>query len=100
MNAARTPLPLLPNHWSATIARNISLPYDKLSISTKPTKLRLLTVTRRLSNKSNSNPTSRTMGRPPQRNQSRSEEHTSELQSHSDLVCRLLLEKKKKKERT
>src|SRR5437588_7864134 len=31
------------------------------------------------------------------RDRSRSEEHTSELQSHSDLVCRLLLEKKKKK---
>src|SRR5438034_3575167 len=29
----------------------------------------------------------------------RSEEHTSELQSHSDLVCRLLLEKKKKKQK-
>src|SRR5436190_24355009 len=29
----------------------------------------------------------------------RSEEHTSELQSHSDLVCRLLLEKKKNKQR-
>src|SRR5436190_4703755 len=29
----------------------------------------------------------------------RSEEHTSELQSHSDLVCRLLLEKKKKNKR-
>src|SRR2546421_6755030 len=28
----------------------------------------------------------------------RSEEHTSELQSRSDLVCRLLLEKKKKRE--
>src|SRR5438034_8609862 len=28
------------------------------------------------------------------REQERSEEHTSELQSHSDLVCRLLLEKK------
>src|SRR5438034_4947812 len=28
--------------------------------------------------------------------QERSEEHTSELQSHSDLVCRLLLEKKNK----
>src|SRR5436190_6882081 len=27
-------------------------------------------------------------------NGARSEEHTSELQSHSDLVCRLLLEKK------
>src|SRR5450432_4516609 len=30
-------------------------------------------------------------------NPHRSEEHTSELQSRSDLVCRLLLEKKKKK---
>src|SRR2546421_5693017 len=30
-------------------------------------------------------------------NAHRSEEHTSELQSRSDLVCRLLLEKKKKK---
>src|SRR5438093_6142726 len=31
------------------------------------------------------------------RNQLRSEEHTSELQSLTNLVCRLLLEKKKKK---
>src|SRR5688572_31402542 len=31
---------------------------------------------------------------------SRSEEHTSELQSQSNLVCRLLLEKKKKKKTT
>src|SRR5438034_7327589 len=30
----------------------------------------------------------------------RSEEHTSELQSHSDLVCRLLLEKKKGSDRS
>src|SRR5437773_9140025 len=29
------------------------------------------------------------------RSSTRSEEHTSELQSHHDLVCRLLLEKKK-----
>src|SRR5688572_32343203 len=39
-------------------------------------------------------------GAPPGRRstfQSRSEEHTSELQSQSNLVCRLLLEKKKKK---
>src|SRR5437588_7461858 len=34
-------------------------------------------------------------GRVPLSRDSRSEEHTSELQSHSDLVCRLLLEKKK-----
>src|SRR5688572_31475106 len=33
----------------------------------------------------------------PGRRGSRSEEHTSELQSQSNLVCRLLLEKKKKK---
>src|SRR5690349_23379551 len=31
---------------------------------------------------------------------SRSEEHTSELQSRRDLVCRLLLEKKKRKRQT
>src|SRR2546430_9703208 len=34
---------------------------------------------------------------PPDLPASRSEEHTSELQSQSNLVCRLLLEKKKKK---
>src|SRR5207237_5726710 len=38
-------------------------------------------------------------GRPgaPRPSSTRSEEHTSELQSHLNLVCRLLLEKKKKK---
>src|SRR5688572_31583161 len=44
---------------------------------------------------------SRTRAFPPwtagQRRLPRSEEHTSELQSQSNLVCRLLLEKKKKK---
>src|SRR2546427_4491522 len=34
-----------------------------------------------------------------QRKRTRSEEHTSELQSQSNLVCRLLLEKKKKKKK-
>src|SRR5206468_10920591 len=36
-----------------------------------------------------------TLSRGPARQCRRSEEHTSELQSRSDLVCRLLLEKKK-----
>src|SRR5438270_4830862 len=36
----------------------------------------------------------------PAARQQRSEEHTSELQSQSNLVCRLLLEKKKKKKIT
>src|SRR2546430_9262262 len=35
---------------------------------------------------------------PPIRRSSRSEEHTSELQSQSNLVCRLLLEKKSKEQ--
>src|SRR6266571_4175262 len=38
----------------------------------------------------------RDRGRARARNLARSEEHTSELQSHVNLVCRLLLEKKKK----
>src|SRR5260370_34182658 len=36
------------------------------------------------------------VGRVPRAHLLRSEEHTSELQSHLNLVCRLLLEKKKK----
>src|SRR5207249_10037519 len=39
----------------------------------------------------------REVHRGPERSGQRSEEHTSELQSRFDLVCRLLLEKKKKK---
>src|SRR6202022_4793230 len=47
-------------------------------------------------------PRSARRARPPRhrRRRSRSEEHTSELQSHSDLVCRLLLEKNKQKDTT
>src|SRR2546430_13570865 len=42
-------------------------------------------------------PPTRSAGSPPnQASAHRSEEHTSELQSQSNLVCRLLLEKKKK----
>src|SRR2546427_4950976 len=39
------------------------------------------------------------LGKNTERIPERSEEHTSELQSQSNLVCRLLLEKKKKKKR-
>src|SRR3989440_5089051 len=42
-------------------------------------------------------PLERLLALQPQIRQTRSEEHTSELQSRSDLVCRLLLEKKKQK---
>src|SRR2546430_9139135 len=42
-------------------------------------------------------PDQRTVGGLPDRGWVRSEEHTSELQSQSNLVCRLLLEKKKQR---
>src|SRR5260370_5423809 len=42
-------------------------------------------------------PSHRMYGQPRRTRWDRSEEHTSELQSHLNLVCRLLLEKKKKK---
>src|SRR5260221_3680731 len=45
------------------------------------------------------NPTRNKIFWPAEVLKSRSEEHTSELQSHSDLVCRLLLEKKKHNQR-
>src|SRR5438034_5978230 len=48
-----------------------------------------------LTTTTSSSTSSTTSPRRERRNPDRSEEHTSELQSHSDLVCRLLLEKKK-----
>src|SRR5260370_37938000 len=50
--------------------------------------------TRQTSSPSRFPPTPRSRPRPMRR----SEEHTSELQSHLNLVCRLLLEKKKKRQ--
>src|SRR6266567_8735523 len=51
----------------------------------------------RISRPSPTPPTCRSCSTTSPRAASRSEEHTSELQSQSNLVCRLLLEKKKKK---
>src|SRR5438034_8624492 len=54
---------------------------------------------RRLTSPAQTDPSARGASSQPQVC-SRSEEHTSELQSHSDLVCRLLLEKKKKQKKS
>src|SRR2546421_1241391 len=59
------------------------------------------TLFRSLRSSQPSPPSDARSGSPPStretmRTRPRSEEHTSELQSRSDLVCRLLLEKKKK----
>src|SRR5438034_5297786 len=78
------------NHTAPTDIYTLSL-HDALPISTTwrpptaPTRTSRARGCRATSTRRSSRPGS-----------SRSEEHTSELQSHSDLVCRLLLEKKKK----
>src|SRR5260221_4577940 len=64
-----------------TLFRSTSVVYLRWTLHSQYSKAFLLTKMKRLLNLAAAGP--------------RSEEHTSELQSHSDLVCRLLLEKKK-----
>src|SRR5712664_4397377 len=71
--------------------RSTLFPYTTLFRSRVPPEPPVRTQESPGSNGARSRPAPRA-GRP-----LRSEEHTSELQSRSDLVCRLLLEKKKKK---
>src|SRR5437588_10446819 len=88
-----------PFHCGSRLSLNAAIPSRRSSEATA----------RRQAKSSNSMPTSSGTSQPrsmarfasrtpagEERQISRSEEHTSELQSHSDLVCRLLLEKKKK----
>src|SRR5438034_8671004 len=83
---------------ATTAARPASTRPDE-SVSSKPngpcSLLRKLRSTAVLSSSSRSGSAGSTVPRF-DASRLRSEEHTSELQSHSDLVCRLLLEKKKK----
>src|SRR5580698_11168015 len=65
----------------------------------RPPRSTLFPYTTLFRSRSPGTPRSRSRRRPPGRLTcwpARSEEHTSELQSHVHLVCRLLLEKKKK----
>src|SRR5437868_8721327 len=66
-----------PNHPKPEVVSSGTLPKDK----TLGDQARALQIRRAEKNPGKANP--------------RSEEHTSELQSRFDLVCRLLLEKKK-----
>src|SRR5947207_14722026 len=93
-------LSLFVNHTATTEIYTLSL-HDALPISAHSTdrqrsrrRYRLRKPWRRRP------PTFRQLSGPPLKPRYRSEEHTSELQSHSDLVCRLLLEKKKSKMRS
>src|SRR5438034_4811911 len=84
------------NDTATTEIYTLSL-HDALPISSSPGRRRPASGwTGRPSGRSSSRATPSARG---PRALPRSEEHTSELQSHSDLVCRLLLEKKKKKEK-
>src|SRR5690554_8148513 len=70
-------LPILEAEWKAALERNHGVFFDRL--------LALCNM-----------PMSRYLEWLEEKGQTRSEEHTSELQSRPHLVCRLLLEKKKK----
>src|SRR2546421_3423254 len=89
------------NDTATTEIYTLSL-HDALPISTSPARIAITVMTTRSSisvkpcvvsgawfSPVRTEPPAHTIG-------NRSEEHTSELQSRSDLVCRLLLEKKKK----
>src|SRR5699024_12660600 len=72
-------------------------PADHRDLHSFPTRRSSDLRARRRRGRRSRRPSSRTPGRgAAPRGSSRSEEHTSELQSRFDLVCRLLLEKKKK----
>src|SRR2546421_5959439 len=85
------------NDTATTEIYTLSL-HDALPISAAARPLRALLRSPRAWERKSVSPSSRSAMRTPQiprKLLSRSEEHTSELQSRSDLVCRLLLEKKK-----
>src|SRR6266516_5914243 len=98
-------------HWSAWFARNASWSLPQLSPSTVVIAAPSA-VTASSRQERTATPSSRTVQAPQtpcsqptwvpvsRRSWRRSEEHTSELQSPYDLVCRLLLEKKKKQKKT
>src|SRR5690606_41478008 len=69
---------------------------NSMSLRIYPLANRRLILNRIPSISFSSQGTSLSMTKPGLRKSSRSEEHTSELQSRENLVCRLLLEKKKK----
>src|SRR5438132_6669755 len=94
----------LPSHAATTTISTLSL-HDALPISTGTASAAMKNETTSASaivsasgrKNAPTTPDSAANGRRITIVDRRSEEHTSELQSHSDLVCRLLLEKKKKR---
>src|SRR5205814_10364354 len=80
--------------------RSPLFPYTTLFRSTGPSSRSMSSTSCSSASRSHrSAPAVRTRAPPPASSRGRSEEHTSELQSLRHLVCRLLLEKKKKLDR-
>src|SRR2546427_1952250 len=79
--------------------RSTLFPYTTLFRSRADTRARPFRPRVRPEGAARAGPDPRKVGRRGTRDAPRSEEHTSELQSQSNLVCRLLLEKKKKKKK-
>src|SRR5260221_9978302 len=77
--------------------RSTLFPYTTLFRSLRIRIVRIDDVAHFGSERENARVAHRFFGECLEPGKTRSEEHTSELQSHSDLVCRLLLEKKKLK---
>src|SRR5947207_6785090 len=88
LNSSSLPEPQIASEQSLAVVVNLSNPVQNLSIP----ELRRIFLGER-SHWPNGRRITLVMMEPGEPERS-SEEHTSELQSHSDLVCRLLLEKK------
>src|SRR5438034_6247162 len=84
--------------YASFTASEMSCRWSSTSSTATSASFRAASVAARFLPKSKRSWESTTCAMKVSENPLRSEEHTSELQSHSDLVCRLLLEKKKKKQ--
>src|SRR2546430_10325901 len=80
--------------------RSTLFPYTTLFRSAKPLPRRSKVAFQLEKNKTSRSPDDSTQWQRKRQWSFRSEEHTSELQSQSNLVCRLLLEKKKNRHAT
>src|SRR5690606_40314029 len=85
-----------PTRRSSDLTRSTTPPTGSCSVPSSARRLRpsAASTTCRIPATRPATPWRRACGR--SRSSTRSEEHTSELQSRENLVCRLLLEKKKK----
>src|SRR5256885_7308648 len=86
----------LQGDWSSDVCSSDLAQCDRVTASQKVSK-KIIQIPVEISSVCNEGSRGSKRFRSKDRRRKRSEEHTSELQSPCNLVCRLLLEKKKKK---